>query len=47
MTAEMSSSESEQMATLRELFTNRSFLLVWAGRNFYRLGDSIHEVALA
>ncbi|MGL5405850.1 MAG: MFS transporter [Propionibacteriaceae bacterium] len=34
-------------ATLSELWTNRSFLLVWVGRNFCRLGDSIHEVALA
>ena len=34
-------------ATLRELWTSRSFLLVWGGRNFCRLGDSIHEVALA
>lgn len=34
-------------ATLRELWTSRSFLLVWSGRNFCRLGDSIHEVALA
>lgn len=34
-------------ATLRELWTSRSFLLVWGGRNFCRLGDPIHEVALA
>lgn len=38
---------AEGPVSLRDLLTNRSFLLVWAGRNCCRLGDSIHEVALA